>query len=44
MVKGGDAGVAHPSWLDLINGDTYKVWQKSRTIRPHGNVTIIVTY
>ncbi|XP_078584975.1 uncharacterized protein LOC144867080 [Branchiostoma floridae x Branchiostoma japonicum] len=26
MVKGGDAGVAHPSWLDLINGDTYKIF------------------
>ncbi|XP_035660233.1 uncharacterized protein LOC118404941 [Branchiostoma floridae] len=25
-VKGGDTGVAHPSWLDLINGDTYKIF------------------
>eukprot|EP00058_Branchiostoma_floridae_P002515 XP_002588003.1 hypothetical protein BRAFLDRAFT_125400 [Branchiostoma floridae] len=26
MVKGGDAGVSHPSWLELINGDTYKIF------------------
>eukprot|EP00058_Branchiostoma_floridae_P011904 XP_002597392.1 hypothetical protein BRAFLDRAFT_69323 [Branchiostoma floridae] len=25
-VKGGDSGVSHPSWLDLINGDTYKIF------------------
>eukprot|EP00058_Branchiostoma_floridae_P001424 XP_002586912.1 hypothetical protein BRAFLDRAFT_105134 [Branchiostoma floridae] len=24
-VKGGESGVSHPSWLELINGDTYKV-------------------
>ncbi|KAI8514064.1 hypothetical protein Bbelb_083880, partial [Branchiostoma belcheri] len=25
IVKGGATGVTHPSWTDLINGDTYKV-------------------
>ncbi|XP_078589276.1 uncharacterized protein LOC144869684 [Branchiostoma floridae x Branchiostoma japonicum] len=25
IVEAGDAGVSHPSWLDLINGDTYKI-------------------
>ncbi|CAH1247890.1 Hypp8047 [Branchiostoma lanceolatum] len=25
VVKGGAAGVTHPSWPELINGDTYKV-------------------
>eukprot|EP00058_Branchiostoma_floridae_P001425 XP_002586913.1 hypothetical protein BRAFLDRAFT_105135 [Branchiostoma floridae] len=25
-VKGGDSGVSHPSWLDLINGETYKIF------------------
>ncbi|CAH1247884.1 Hypp8046 [Branchiostoma lanceolatum] len=26
VVKGGEAGVTHPSWIELINGDTYKIF------------------